>query len=239
MTAIAIGSLLKANILVIDAMVQTTDKPKEPKDYKMDNKLVEMETSGQFLALCGEGLIADGAKMINDWCKMRKIKIDLFNSSHFTQILRSAERYRKFFVEIAQGKIIPQDSTIVYVLSRTRIKIYEVKYLNFLFFIDKEYDFKDNKFEINYCGNIRDVSLPADEIDPIKYGKEQIINAHNSKPILKHDFDNRFSSVYLPKQIAEPVEVMDPYIEFTEIYLKYGNIWDYVNEPDFKWSPKF
>lgn len=242
MTAIAIGKTINGTFCVIDAMVQMKSSIKNYKDCRLQDKITELGSSAQFMLLCGEEIIANGAYFIESWCTMKKMKLDLFKKENFINLLISCDRYRQYSIEVQKAKLIPQESSHVYIIDKRNIKEYIVKHDGKKYFIEKSHDFIDQQQILNYKGNISKILVDphdviASAIKAIKkehdYRKKEGFKT-GQKP-LGYDFQDRFSAVLYHND--ELTERQYPFKELTEQYLSWGNDWEYVNAKNFKYSP--
>lgn len=242
MTAIAIGKTKTGTFGVIDAMVQKQLTIKSFKDCRLQDKITELESSNQFMLLCGEEIIAMGASFIESWCRMNKLKLDLFKEVNFKSLLISCDRYRQYCIDVQSEKLIPQESNSVYILDNKNIRRYTVKHNDKKYFIVSTYDFKEGEKVIDYKGNISNIQFDEEEV--IKSAILKIEEEHNyrkkegykeHKTPLKYDFEGRFSAVLFENDGLK--ERLYPYRAMTEQYLSWGNDWDYIESKKFKFSP--
>src|ERR1700740_693673 len=145
MTPIAIGKTINGTFAVVDSMVQVELTIKDYKDCRLQDKITGIESSNQFLLLCGEEIIAKGASFIESWCKMKKLRLNLFKEENFKQLLLSCDRNRKYSIEVQKQSLIPQDATTVYIVDERNIREYNVKHNGKEYYIENYYNFLDNE----------------------------------------------------------------------------------------------
>lgn len=145
MTAIAIGKTFNGTFGVIDSMVQIKPKIENYRDCRLQDKITAIESSNQFLFICGEGIIAEGAKLIDAWCKIKNLYLDLFKVENFKQLLISCDRYRKFSQEVMFESLTQQSVTDFYVMDKRSIREYKVKLNRQIYCIDSYQDFLNDE----------------------------------------------------------------------------------------------
>jgi hypothetical protein len=243
MTAIALGKTINGTFGVIDAMVQVDTNIRNYRDCRLQDKITAIESSNQFLLLCGEEIIANGALFIESWSTMKKVKLDLFKEDNFKKLLISCDRYRQYSIDVQKQQLISQDATHVYIIDKINIREYTVKHDGKFYFIEKTYDFKDCEQILNYKGNISKIQVdPKDVVSSaiLKIGNEhenrKRTGITTGKKPLQYEFMGRFSAVFFEN--AELTERKYPFNELTDQFLSYGNDWDYIESDNFKYSPE-
>jgi hypothetical protein len=245
MTAIIVGRLPKANFIVVDSMVQMSLKVSGYKKCRLQDKISDLELSQQYLVLAGEEIIANSATYLNEWSKINGIKFDLFNATVFENVIEIATRLRQVHLKLSH-KVFDQKSD-VYIASREGIKYYQVEYMAPIYTILKERLLSEGEVLINYKGTILSLSQPHSDVDIVQYGIGELLKEHNyrkaqgytiGKKPLGYDFENRFSSVVVPIDVAGSISRTYPWHEFTDMFLNTLINWDYVTSKAFKFTPK-
>lgn len=244
MTALAIGKKNNITFAVIDAMVQGSTEIKNYKDCRLVDKTTNISSADQHILLCGEELIANAAWLLNDWSERNDLKLDLFKKHNFLELLKCADIYRNFCVDIRKDPLIAQDATDVYIIDSDRIKHYNVTRSKSEYIIVSELDFADGFCTMNFKGAITKIDIKVDgniEQNAIKllesHQRFRIKTGYKSRLTpLAYNFHDRFSSIiYLGN--GERI-IRSPFNTFSEMLLSYNSCWDYVNRPAVKYEPK-
>lgn len=249
MTAIAIGKLPNANVIISDAIVQLDTNHIGHKNARVEDKIYDIQSSEQYVTLCGEQLLMHALYVIDLWLLKRNKSIDLMNVLHFNQFLLTADKHREILQKNETNPIPFQEATTLYVVSSLQIKAYQISFLNGKYAVQSEVFLNDNELVINYKGNIKIVKPFITKLEEIfEKAKNEILKEHeyrklNGKSIgkkpLNYDFENKFSALIIPHDTEEKTIRIYPDNDLTDFYLSQWPDWDFINSPKFKWSPDF
>lgn len=244
MTALAIGKKNKITFAVIDAMVHGESNIKSYKDCRLVDKTTFISSSNQYILLCGEELIVHTALLLNDWCIYQNLELNLFNENNFFELLKCAEIYRIFCIEVQNFNLITQNVTDFYVINANNIKHYNITQVNGKYIINAQLVFPDNLCIMNFKGRTSEIKIDVDKnviANAIKILKNEqstrtLINSEVKATPLQYSFEERVTGI----KFIDGVEYIypNPYRTFTELLLSQKNCWDFVRRPDIKFNPK-
>lgn len=244
MTVIAVANMEHATALACDAIVPTAKAVRSARDCRLTDKITTVQVGSVYACFLGDEFVRFGLHEVLGWLTERDGIIDLASSQLMDDALHAATLVRQVTARAGHHRLLPPSGATIYGITRSSAFYWDISYdaggQRYVKDSTVPVSVPEGSVVIDYGGERSSVGLGATS----NVAAEMIAiieQEHQRRPRprrLPYDFEGRYSSVLLPKNVQERVQIGSPFRTLSDKIAGDQAFWDLIDRPSFSWSPQ-